>query len=298
MGEEFIEIDLGIDGKPIAQKNNLVALIDADTLAYTACLNTEVQECFLPRDMYSEEEWEELISHENYDESNQCIWTNNLDLAYGKAIEKLNKIFEKTGCQTCELHFTGGRENFRYQVKTDYKANRTNFRSPAGLKKLKEMLLTNYPGTISTMYEADDIVVCKKINEPDKYVMVAVDKDLLYSVPGTHFNYYESSKYNIDMKWMEVDERTAMKWAYIQCLIGDTTDNIEGIKGIGTKKAEKILAGCSTHADYWYAVANEFELAGKGLMDAIETMRLVNMYQLELVNAEYKINLWKPEDMR
>ena len=167
-------------------------------------------------------------------------------------------------------------------------------RTPAGLKLLKEMLLANYPGTISTSWEADDIVVCKKINEPEKYVMVAVDKDLLYSVPGHHFNYYESSKYNIDMKWIEVDERTAMKWAYVQCLIGDTTDNIEGIKGIGPKKAEKILAGCSTHQDYWYAVANAFEEAGKGLMDAIETIILVNMYQLEVVNNEYVINLWKP----
>jgi DNA polymerase-1 len=171
-------------------------------------------------------------------------------------------------------------------------------RTPTGLRELKAKLLENFAGTISTSWEADDIVVYKKVNNPDKYIMVAVDKDLLYSVEGTHFNYYESSKYNIDMKFQEVDANIAMRWAYIQCLIGDTTDNIEGIKGIGPKKAEKVLAGCSTHADYWYAVANAFEEAGKGLMDAIETMRLVNMYQLIEVNGEYIIKLWKPEDMQ
>lgn len=298
MDEEFVEIDLGIDGKPLAPKNNLVALIDADTLAYTACLNTEQQECLMEQDLYTKEDYEELLNHENYDEANHCIWTNNIELAYSKALEKLQKILEKTGCQTCELHFTGGRENFRYQVKPDYKANRTGMRTPTGLKELKAKLLENFDGTISTSWEADDIVVCKKVNNPDKYIMVAVDKDLLYSVEGTHFNYYESSKYNIDMKFQEVDANTAMRWAYIQCLIGDTTDNIEGIKGIGPKKAEKILAGCSTHADYWYAVANAFEEAGKDLMDAIETMRLVNMYQLEQQGDEYMIKLWKPEDMQ
>lgn len=292
-----VDIDLGIDGKPIAQTNDLVALIDADTLAYTACLNTEVQECLLPRHMYSDEEWKEIIESDNYDEANACIWTINLDMAYDKALEKLQKIYEKTGCRSCELHFTSGRENFRYKVKSDYKDNRIGMRTPAGLRALKEKLLANHEGSMSKEWEADDIVVCKKVNNPDKYIMVAVDKDLLYSVEGTHFNYYESSKYNIDMKFQEVDANTAMRWAYIQCLIGDTTDNIEGIKGIGPKKAEKVLAGCSTHQDYWYAVANAFEEAGKGLMDAIETMRLVNMYQLELVNDEYVIKLWKPEGM-
>lgn len=296
--DDFVEIDLGIDGKPLAPKNDKVALIDADTLAYTSCLNTEQQESLLPREFYTDDEWFMVTSDDRYDANNQCLWTINLDIAYDKAMEKLNKIFEKTGCQTCELHFTGGRENFRYQVKPDYKANRTDFRSPTGLKELKAKLLENFDGSISTKWEADDIVVCKKVSNPEKYIMVAVDKDLLYSVEGTHFNYYESSKYNIDMKFQEVDANTAKRWAYIQCLTGDTTDNIEGIKGIGPKKAEKVLAGCSTHEDCWYAVANAFEDAGKGLMDAIETMRLVNMYQLVQTSDGYEINLWKPEDMR
>jgi len=296
--EDFVEIDLGIDGKPLAAKNNLVALIDADTLAYTACLATEQQECIMERDLYTEEEYKELLNNENYDEANNCIWTNNIELAYSKALDKLDKILGKTGCQTCELHFTGGRDNFRYKVLPDYKANRIGMRAPTGLRELKAKLLENFEGTISTSWEADDIVVCKKMNEPNKYIMVAVDKDLLYSVEGCHFNYYESSKYNIDMKFQTVDANTAMRWAYIQCLIGDTIDNIKGIKGIGPKKAEKIFAGCSTHADYWYAVVNAFEEDGKGLMEAIETMRLVNMYQLEIVDNEYVIKLWKPEDMR
>jgi DNA polymerase-1 len=292
--EDFVDIDLGIDGKPIAQANDLVALIDADTLAYIACVNTEVQESLLPRDMYTNDEWEEIINNPYYDANNACIWTINLDLAYDKALEKINKIYEKTGCRTCELHFTGGRENFRYQVKADYKGNRTNFRAPTGLKELKEKLLANHDGSLCTKFEADDIVVYKKISNPDKYIMVAVDKDLLYSVPGRHFNYYESSKHDIDMTWLSVDEQTALRWAYVQCLVGDKTDNIEGIKGVGPAKAEKILAGCITHNDCWEAVVNAFDQAGKNMMEAIETMRLVNMYQLEEIDNQLQIKLWRP----
>lgn len=292
-----IDIDLGIDGKPIAQTNDLVALIDADTLAYTACLNTEVQECLLPRHMYSDEEWKEIIESDNYDEANACIWTINLDMAYDKAIEKLQKIYEKTGCRSCELHFTSGRENFRYQVKSDYKDNRIGMRTPTGLKALKEKLLATHEGSMSKEWEADDIVVYLKKKSPEKYVMVAVDKDLLYSLEGRHFNYYESAKYNIDMKWMEVDHLTSIRWPYLQCLVGDSTDNIEGIKGIGPKKAEKLFTGCFTALDHWEAVVDAYNTAGKSMMEAIETMRLVNMHQLHEVDGKIQLKLWKPEGM-
>jgi DNA polymerase-1 len=96
------------------------------------------------------------------------------------------------------------------------------------------------------------------------------------------------------MKWIEVDEQTALRWAYIQCLVGDKTDNIEGIKGVGPAKAEKILAGCVTHNDCWEAVVNAFDQSGKNMMEAIETMRLVNMYQLTEIDGQLQIKLWRP----
>lgn len=291
---EFVDIDVGIGGRILAQKNDKIALIDADTIAYIACVNTEQLEVLLPREYYEDyAEYEELLSHPNYDENHNGIWTIDLDLAYEKAIDKLTKILEQTGCQSAELYFTGGRDNFRYKVKPDYKANRSGMRSPVGLMAIKQRLLENYEGMLCTKWEADDIVVYKKKQEPEKYIMCAVDKDLLYSLPGKHFNYYESSKYNIDMKWMEVDEITAIRWPYMQCLVGDKTDNIEGIPGIGPKKAEKILAGCITHIDCWDAIVTAYDVANKTLMDAIESMRLVNMHQF---NGK-EIVLWRPHDM-
>ena len=291
--EDFVEIDLDRDGKVLAQATDKIALIDADTLAYTSCLNAQQQEALLGDEFYTQEELEEIYSDPNYDADNACIWTINLDMAYQTALDKLQKIFDKTGCREAELHFSAGKENFRFDVCTSYKANRTG-RAPTGLAELKQMLCDNFTHTVSTKWEADDIVVYKKKQEPEKYVLVAVDKDLIYSLEGQHFNYYESAIYNIDMKWVDVDADTAMKWPYIQALIGDTVDNIKGVKGIGKAKAPKILAACKTELQCWEAVVAEYEKAGMGMMEAVQTMQLVSMNQFD----GEKIVLWDPRNLK
>ena len=290
---DFVEIDLDRDGKVLAQATDKIALIDADTLAYTSCLNTQQQEALLGDEFYTTEELEEIYSNPDYDADNACIWTINLDMAYQTAMDKLQKIFDKTGCREAELHFTSGRDNFRYQVNPSYKANRTG-RAPAGLAELKQMLCDNFPHTIATKWEADDIVVYKKRQNPEKYILVAVDKDLIYSLEGTHFNYYESAKYNIDMKWVEVDVDTAMKWSYIQALVGDPVDNIKGVKGVGKAKAPKILAKCKTELECWEAVVTEYEKADMGMLEAVQTMQLVSMSQFD----GEKIVLWDPRNLK
>jgi 5'-3' exonuclease len=289
-GGEPASIQLDIDGKVKHPETGKIALIDADTLAYTAVLNTEQQEHLLPWEMYSEDEILEIRANPNYDEDTESIWTLNLDIAYAKALEKLERIFDKTGCREAEMHFTGGRENFRYEVAPNYKANRTG-RAPTDLHLLKAKLMENFPGTLSTKYEADDIVVYKAMQEPEKYTMVAVDKDLLFAVPGTHFNYYESAKYQIEMKWMpENDLETSMKWPYLQSIIGDKVDNIEGIHGMGKVAAAKAFAGCTTDKECWEALVLTYESKGKNQVDALTTMRLVHMHQFD----GEKIVLWDP----
>ena len=47
---DVADIDLDIDGQVMPPKNDKIALIDADTIAYTACLNSEVAVEVLPRD--------------------------------------------------------------------------------------------------------------------------------------------------------------------------------------------------------------------------------------------------------
>lgn len=267
-----------------------VALIDADTIAYGACSGFEYPSDLLARHMYNEDEWNELISNPNYDEKEHCIWNIDLDEALESAINKVKYIMEKTETGSAELYFTTGK-NFRYIVDPMYKANRADTRYPVGLKELKQLLLKEFPGEIMEEVEADDVVVYLKRTQPEKYVLCAVDKDVYKSVPGKHWNYYESAKYNIAQKWVEIDAESAKKFPYVQTLMGDSTDNIRGCPGIGPKKAEQALKGCNTPEEMWKEVVSLFEKKNLTIKDAIRDMRLVNMHQLIKTEGGYK---WEP----
>jgi 5'-3' exonuclease len=120
--------------------------------------------------------------------------------------------------------------------------------------------------------------------------MVAVDKDLLWSVVGTHFNYYESSQWNKEMSWHETTAENKMKWPYMQALIGDAVDGIKGVKGVGKAKAPKLLAHCETEADCWEVVKAEYVRTGETEIDALIAMRLVDMHQFNGM----EVVLWTP----
>jgi len=294
--DEIVDINLSQSGKVLPQKNNKIALIDADTLVFAACTTLEVADDLLPQDFYSEEEWEEIIKEPGYSELDHCIYYTNQDEAMKHVKDRINGILEATGCSDYELHFTSKRENFRYKLLDNmYKATRSS-RAPEGLWELREAFVNDGKAHIWVEWEADDIVVALKRDNPNKYVLCAVDKDVLYSLPGKHFNYYVSRKYSIDMKWIEVTKETAMKHHYIQTLTGDPSDNVPGLRGIGPKKAEKILEGCEDVNCLWERVVKAYEDNGKTIIDAITTMRLVHMHQLIMnKDGKYELNLWRPQ---
>ena len=289
--DEIVDIDLDIDGKVMPEKNGKIALIDADTVAYTACLNVEVAGEVLGEDFHTAEEWQAILDNPQYDAEEGILYETCPIQALAKAEEKLKRIMDKTGCQEVELHFSGGRENFRYEVFPEYKANRTG-RAPAGLSQLKEDLAKKYNGVINTKWEADDMVVYLMDKFPEKYILCAIDKDVLNSVEGRNFNYYESALYKIEMKWVDIDRHTTLIWRYLQTLMGDKIDNIIGLKGIGPKKAEKILAGCFSHKELWEAVCKAYESKGRTKDEALMNLNLVDMKLLyELEDGGVKIAL-------
>jgi len=300
MDIEIVDIDLDGKGELATPKNDKIALIDADTIAYASCSVLEEEHDVLPESMLSEEE---LIAINNdptlFTDKNGCKFTYsiNLESAFQHSMDKINYILEQTGCQKFELHFTGGRDNFRFKVYEMYKSNRVGefLRSPAGLKDLKQMFVDKGMGEIHTEWEADDAVVAKKRFAPDKYILCAVDKDVIYSVQGTHWNYYSSEEYNIPMKWVEVDLLTAQKHHYHQTITGDSGDNVPGIHGVGKVGANKILKGLTSHMEMWEAVVAKYEEKGLTVIDAITTMRLVSMHQVTYNDKDgYVLNLWKP----
>ncbi len=295
--EEFVDISIDSKGEVLPKKTDKIALIDADTIVFATCSVLEIKDELLPIGMYTPVEWDEIIETVGYVKEEHAVYYMNMAEALIHSEEKIDFILERTGCVDFELHFTIGRKSFPYtKVDSQYKGNRTD-PAPFFLRQLKEAMYEKYPNKVylNTEWEADHIVVCKKRDFPDKYVLCAVDKDVLKALPGRMFNYYQSTKWKIDMKWIENTEEEAMKRYYVQTLMGDTGDNVVGIFGIGIKTAEKLLKNCKTPQECWKVVKHQYEVHKRGEVDAITNMRLVDMRQLELNDeGEYEVKLWMP----
>ena len=132
-----------------------------------------------------------------------------------------------------------GSGNFRDTVIDDYKANRkTDPEYGALIRILREYLIEEHGAVPADGQEADDLLAqwaeeCRQ--EGTEWAIASIDKDLL-TIPGTHYNIRKGT---ID----HIDEDTADYLLNAQLLTGDRVDNIQGLKGIGPKKAENILAG-------------------------------------------------------
>ena len=78
--------------------------------------------------------------------------------------------------------------------------------------------------------------------------------------------------------------------------MGDSGDNVIGLKGVGKVTANKLLAECNTAKECEDVVMKAYEDKGRCVTDFIKNMRLISMHQLnELGDNQYEVVLWKPE---
>lgn len=287
----MVEINLDMRGNLLPHKNGKIALIDADTAIFAACCVIEQDMPVCEEDYTTKEEWLEVFNSPNF--SDGILYTTCIDEVKRAADDKIQDIVERSGCTGYELHFTGGRKSFRYDIYPKYKANRLGGRAPLGLREVKKLFLKE-GAEIHYDWEADDAVIAKMRAYPDKYVLCAVDKDILYSLEGKHFNYYQNS--NKQMHYFEVDAHTAMLHHYKQTLTGDGSDNVPGLHRVGPKTADKILADITTEKEAWDTIGAAYENRGKDILDALLTMRLVNTHQVtyNTETKKYGLKLWRP----
>ena len=184
--------------------NNAVCLIDADSIYFrVACVVRKKQEI------------RKAIDYTMNDIKRSCM-TDNLMVA------------------------VKGRGNFRNDLYDKYKANRKEL-DPEVKKALNyghQYMVDNYGAIMADDMEADDLVAiwayeCRE--EEQDYYICGIDKDLL-QIPGDHYNFVKKTH-----RFVNDDEGHLLLMT--QALTGDNADNIPGIKGIGPKKAEKILKG-------------------------------------------------------
>ncbi len=190
-------------------------------------------------------------------------------------------------------------QNFRKTLFESYKANR----APAPdemiaqityVEKLVEAL--GMPILKGTGYEADDVIatlVKKYSSKFDNVYIVTGDKDLLQLVGGNVKVLRFASLGISDL--VEYDEKMVIEKYGLKpsqigdylALVGDASDNIPGVKGIGEKSATEFLkkyGDIQTLYDHLEEIPKRYS---KLLVDGKEMMKLSK----ELVNLSYDVPL-------
>lgn len=150
--------------------------------------------------------------------------------------------------------FLTGSTNYRNEIaKTaPYKGNRTG-EKPIHYDLLRQYLVSAWAFTEVQEQEADDAIgiAAYEFDSVDDYLIMTLDKDL-DMIRGWHYNFVKNDKYLIE-------EYEGIINFYRQILTGDRVDNIIGLKGIGPKKADKILKDCKTEKELYDAVLKAYD---------------------------------------
>jgi 5'-3' exonuclease len=141
----------------------------------------------------------------------------------------INQMLEETGADTYKIYLTG-KGNFRYKVREDYKANRKGADKPVHYQLVRDYLVKKFKAQVVDGMEADDALA---LGQQSDTAIASIDKDLLM-VEGRHYNYGKCT-------WQDVTAKQGEYFFYKQMLTGDRVDNITGIRGLGEKKASKLL---------------------------------------------------------
>lgn len=142
-------------------------------------------------------------------------------------------ILEFTKPDTFQLYLTGGR-TFRHDIYPEYKAKRPE--KPTYYELCRDAMVRKWGAVITENIEADDAMSIEGWSDPDNVCIASIDKDML-QVPCWHYNFVKGD-------YFKQTELEAYRSYYAQILMGDSTDNIPGIHGIGPARAYAILARC------------------------------------------------------
>ena len=141
--------------------------------------------------------------------------------------------------------FDGAKKNFKKNFDGAYKGKRKPLPDA-----LKEQLLLAEEFCIQSniffdkhiLYEADDLIASYATQLPGEIYIIAYDKDFFQLVNDRIFLWDYRKNIKIDSQWIFekygiYPEQMVDFW----CLVGDMSDNLYGVSGIGKKKASQFL---------------------------------------------------------
>lgn len=171
----------------------------------------------------------------------------------------LSSVIRQNPASRCLVVWDGkGARAIRQNLDPQYKANRVDKDdgTKERIQSMHEQVATMWEQfgkflplhwTTSNKYEADDLIAMASrhyVKQGESCLIVSGDKDLLQLV-GPKVSVYSpfGNKYCTDENFAEYTGGfpTPNAWLYAKCLMGDSSDNVQGIGGVGEKTALKIL---------------------------------------------------------
>lgn len=188
---------------------------------------------------------------------------DNEHIAAARMETLLDSCLTETNSTEFEI-FLSGPTNFRYQVFPEYKANRLKQERPKYLTHCKDYLQDKYNATVADNCEADDCMgiaqTAQTVETPT--IICSLDKDML-QVPGWHYS-WEIQGGPANKRWLkeaclqEISPIEGLRRFYKQLLMGDSSDGIKGVEGIGPVGAAKMLNHLETEEEMFDVVRDAY----------------------------------------
>ena len=180
----------------------------------------------------------------------------------------IHSILAQCNTRSYCIYLTLGKTSFRRDLMhfIHYKGQRKEDSKPVHYQALREHIACTYAHQWVDILEADDALgtsICSKYTGTG--IICTIDKDL-DMIPGNHFNFRTGEHYiTSDRSKLQVSENGrklyggGILWLYCQLLLGDISDNITGIKGIGPKNCWKLLQDVETEERAFRLVTRLYE---------------------------------------
>jgi hypothetical protein len=218
-------------------------------------------------------------------------------------------ICEAVGATEPPLMFLSTDRNFRYDIAVTkpYKGNRKHDSRPFHYDNIRAYIPARWDTIICDGYEADDglaMYQLEALKRGETSIICSRDKDLR-QIPGWHYTWARGFQAESGPDYVDEfgelsltsrvvvptnpDKRpytkykcrgSGLKWFYAQCLMGDVTDNIPGLKGTADLKAYELLNEAKTEEECHKIVLDSYNnIYGndEGATRMLEQARLVWM---------------------
>ncbi|NMB62925.1 MAG: DNA polymerase I [Chloroflexi bacterium] len=211
----------------------------------------------------------------------------------------LLKIIEQDKPEYLAVAFDTGK-TFRHDLYDDYKATREKMPDDLipQIERIREVVdAFNIPRLEMPGYEADDVlgsVANEAVQRGFGVKIITGDRDLLQLVDDRVIINLTGSKMSDAQDYFREDVKKSLgvfpdQVVDYKALIGDTSDNIPGIKGIGQKTADKLLEEFS-HLDDIYANLDKISGRTRTLLEAGKDSAYLS-YDLARIRTDLPIKI-------